>query len=73
MSILARPDSRCVAPPRSRDSIRTRMWKMIAVSRQRHALRRLDDHLLADIGVSTAQAAQEASRPAWDVPANWRK
>lgn len=50
-----------------------RLVTMIAVARQRRALRNLDDHLLCDIGVSSRDAAREASRPIWDVPANWRK
>ncbi|MES2436114.1 MAG: DUF1127 domain-containing protein [Pseudomonadota bacterium] len=39
--------------------------------RQRAQLARLDDAMLADIGVSPRQAATEAARPAWDVPSNW--
>lgn len=33
--------------------------------RQRHALMRLDDHLLKDIGVSRADAEHEAAKPFW--------
>ena len=33
----------------------------------------LDDRALADIGLTQAQARREASRPIWDVPANWLK
>lgn len=73
MAILTRPNDICVPVTQPRKSFIARLSHMIAVSRQRHALRNLDDHLLADIGVSNAQAACEASRPAWDVPANWRK
>ena len=40
---------------------------------QRQKLAVLDDHALADIGLTRAQAAAEASRPLWDVPANWRR
>ena len=36
-------------------------------SRQRHDLRRLDDRLLADIGVSRAAAAREAAKLPWEV------
>ena len=36
-------------------------------SRQRHDLRRLDDRLLADIGVSRAAAAREAAKLPWAV------
>lgn len=33
--------------------------------RQRQALMRLDDHLLKDIGISRADADQEATKPFW--------
>lgn len=36
-----------------------------ARSRQRAALARLDARLLADIGISPAQARQEANKPFW--------
>ena len=39
---------------------------------QRQRLAALDDHALADIGLSRAEARSEASRPLWDVPAGWR-
>ena len=62
-------------PARARQpvSVTSRLAAMIAVARQRRALRNLDDHLLCDIGVSDQEAAREADRPVWDVPANWRK
>lgn len=44
-------------------------WRWIeacrARARQRRALARLDDRLLADIGVSRREAAMEAARPFW--------
>lgn len=43
------------------------------VRSQRSRLALLDDHALADIGLSRAQALSEARRPLWDVPANWRR
>ena len=43
----------------------------IALRRQRRQLAELEDHQLADIGVSRAEAKAEAARPAWDVPAHW--
>ena len=43
----------------------------ITARHQRAQLARLDATLLADIGVTAAQAASEAARPAWDVPSNW--
>jgi uncharacterized protein YjiS (DUF1127 family) len=38
----------------------------------RQALRRLDDHLLRDIGLTRHEAEKEASRAPWDVPSHWR-
>lgn len=32
---------------------------------QRHALRQLDEHLLADIGLTGAEAEAEARKPFW--------
>lgn len=34
-------------------------------AQQRRALARLDDRLLADIGLSRSQAEQEGDKPAW--------
>jgi Domain of unknown function (DUF1127) len=42
----------------------------LAASRAR--LADMDDHMLADIGLTRAAARIEAARPVWDVPANWR-
>lgn len=39
---------------------------------QRGALAALDDRMLADIGLSRAQALAECDRPAWDAPGHWR-
>jgi len=43
----------------------------IAYSQRQH-LASLDDHALADIGLTRAQAHHEANRPVWDVPKGWR-
>lgn len=42
---------------------------MLDVWRQRRALARLDARMLADIGVTEAEALKEAARPIWDLPA----
>ncbi len=44
----------------------------ILARRQRQQLSLLDDHVLCDIGLTRAEAHAEASRPIWDVPANWQ-
>lgn len=43
--------------------------RAVQVSRERSALRRLSDRELADIGLSRSDAAAEAARPVWDLPA----
>ncbi|KAA9010201.1 DUF1127 domain-containing protein [Histidinibacterium aquaticum] len=45
---------------------------LLGLYRQRRALARLDASGLRDIGVSASDAAREAARPVWDVPAGWR-
>ena len=41
-------------------------WRRIR--RERQQLLDLDEHMLRDVGLTRAQARQEASRPFWDVP-----
>ncbi|MDZ4394991.1 DUF1127 domain-containing protein [Cypionkella sp.] len=48
-----------------------RLRLALTARRQRAQLARLDDTMLADIGVTPREAATEAARPAWDVPSNW--
>ncbi|MDG1458839.1 MAG: DUF1127 domain-containing protein [Pseudoprimorskyibacter sp.] len=47
------------------------LWSVLtkahAIFRQRHQLRKLDDRLLADIGVTRAEALQEVERAPWDI------
>jgi uncharacterized protein YjiS (DUF1127 family) len=44
----------------------------IALARSRRGLRRLDDHLLRDIGLTRQEAEAEATRAVWDAPSHWR-
>lgn len=39
-----------------------------SVQRQRKALAKMDDRMLADIGLTRAQAHLEANRSFWDLP-----
>jgi uncharacterized protein YjiS (DUF1127 family) len=48
------------------------MQRRAGLRRSRRALARLDDHLLADIGLTRLEAATEAARPHWDAPLHWR-
>lgn len=44
-----------------------------AEARSRGRLSVLDDHLLADIGLSRDEALAEAARTAWDAPDHWHR
>ncbi len=55
-----------------RPSLLARLANMRSLARQRACLAKLDSARLADLGLTQAEARQEAARPAWDVPANWR-
>lgn len=50
---------------------RLTLGDMMSLYRQRAALRRLDDHQLADLGLSRSEAEAEARRPLWDAPRHW--
>lgn len=41
--------------------------------RSRQALLHLDDRLLRDVGVTRAQALEEAGRTDWDAPLHWHR
>jgi len=59
--------------PAARPGLALLSWltSMPAVARQRRELREMDPARLEDIGLSPRQAAAEANRPIWDVPAHW--
>ena len=67
---MIRAESRLFAPRLPRLSQILALWS--AARRQRAALARLDDAALADIGISRSEAREEAARPFWDAPDNWR-
>lgn len=48
-------------------SVRASIKTWSRVNAERRALRRLDPHLLRDVGLSEAQADAEARRWFWDV------
>ncbi len=50
-----------------------RLRLMLQVASERRALARLDAAQLRDLGLTRDEAAAEASRPAWDAPANWTR
>ena len=61
------------ATPRASRPVWATIASMLNISRQRAALRRLDQAGLADVGLDRHTAIAEANRPIWDVPANWRE
>ncbi|MCB2127890.1 MAG: DUF1127 domain-containing protein [Rhodobacteraceae bacterium] len=63
--------SRLISPLRAGIAYRTA--KVTALRRQRKELEKLSDQILHDIGVTRSEAAEEARRPFWDVPAHWRR
>jgi uncharacterized protein YjiS (DUF1127 family) len=49
-----------------------RITALIGLRRSRQRLGLLDDHLLADIGLTRTEALAEASLPPWDAPSHWQ-
>lgn len=52
-------------------SLARTLVRWLNVWSERRQLRRLDDHMLADIGISREDAIREASRAPWDHQARW--
>lgn len=48
-----------------------RLLALTALGRSRRRLGQLDDHLLRDIGLTRAEARQEAEKPVWNAPDHW--
>lgn len=57
----------CTVRPRS-----TGILSLLDLWQSRRQLASLDASQLADIGVTPREAAAEAARAPWDVPAHWR-
>lgn len=68
MLTLARPHR--TRPHSARLSLRLR--NILATHQQRRALLALDAHLLDDIGLTRAEAMDEAAPPLWDASQQWR-
>lgn len=62
----------CCAPAKRVHLLR-RLITLAAVARQRRHLADLDDHLLRDIGITRAEAMQEAQKAPWRAPAHWKR
>ncbi len=66
MTVAASASVRPGPGPRRRGWGRLALW--LSLWSERRTLRTLDERMLADLGLSPAQARREARRPAWDVP-----
>lgn len=49
-----------------------RLTGAMALHRSRARLAELDPHLLADVGLTRADAEAEANRSVWDAPETWK-
>ncbi len=73
MSSISNNSVRSVSALPRPNGILSNIGLAMAARGQRKALKYLDDAALRDIGLSRAEAEEEANRPIWDVPAHWRR
>lgn len=73
MSTMINSSAGCPAARPTKPSLFARLIKARDLSRQRAALRDLDDRALDDLGLTRSQAEAEARRPVWDAPSSWLK
>ncbi len=59
-------------PARRLAPTRFSLMDLIALRRERQALRHLDERALHDLGLTRKEAETEARRPFWDIPASRR-
>lgn len=62
-----------ITRPSTRRTARLSLADFIALWQQRRALANMPADRLCDLGLTRADAAREAARPIWDVPAHWRR
>ena len=48
-----------------------RLLTLMSLGRSRRRLGDLEEHLLRDIGLTRAEARQEAEKPIWNAPSHW--
>lgn len=69
--------TRALTLPRSaalpRLALLPRLRDALALGHQRRQLAALDAARLSDLGLTAAQARNEAARPFWDAPRAWRR
>ncbi|MGL4238889.1 DUF1127 domain-containing protein [Tabrizicola sp.] len=71
MAYAAAPHATPAAAPRGHWL--SRLFAALQLHRERVRLAALDDHLLADIGLSRDEAEAAAAQPLWDVPRHWQR
>ena len=59
------------APVQPKAGFLHKLLNILAIHRQRRALKDLPEATLNDLGLTRDQALAEAARPAWDVPTHW--
>ena len=52
-------------------SIVSRVISALKLARTRQSLSKLDDRMLADVGLTREEARHEYERPLWDAPRSW--
>jgi uncharacterized protein YjiS (DUF1127 family) len=72
MTSIPRTTVALASKARRRQGFMALFWRLTGLRRQRAQLLRLDDRALRDIGLTRADAEDEAARPIWDVPRHWR-
>ena len=58
-------------PTRARPAILATILKAASIWRERKQLKKLDDHLLCDLGLTRTDVVVETKRPVWDAPNRW--
>lgn len=65
-------NANAIASPTPRRVVRrAAIRRRLELRRQRRALAQLSDHLLADIGLTRAEADREARQALWNAPGHW--
>lgn len=72
LTLTNRPAALTHRPATGTRSFLGGLMQAFKVQQSRRALAKLSAEQLADIGLTRAQAEEEAARPLWDAPAHWR-
>ena len=72
MSVSMNSKAVTATPRATSASAWAKLGAFFAMNRQRRQLRDLDDHMLADIGITREEALKESRQITWDAPNGWR-